>query len=179
VPKEELDVQALSLTSNRPFVQEILSNTFIFQGLSLDQLNVVAAALGPPQTIATGSILMRRGDKGASSMFVLQSGTCSVLQPELSSSVSSSSNSPHEGIVGEREVMHLGPGSVIGEISLLTGCPRTATVMAVEECVVFEMTKERFVRLLNENQTIRLHIMFIADRRNRENERFNRTHLSP
>jgi hypothetical protein len=41
----ELDVEATTISTNRPFVQDVLSKTFIFQGLSLEQLNLVAAGL--------------------------------------------------------------------------------------------------------------------------------------
>jgi CRP-like cAMP-binding protein len=43
-----------------------------------------------------------------------------------------------------REVATIGPGGYFGEMSLLTGEPRTATVLARGDTVVIEIEAERF-----------------------------------
>jgi small-conductance mechanosensitive channel/CRP-like cAMP-binding protein len=48
--------------------------------------------------------------------------------------------------VGDRgnEVATIGPGGYFGEMSLLTGDPRTATVSAIGDCVLLEITADDF-----------------------------------
>jgi len=42
----------------------------------------------------------------------------------------------------------LGPGALFGEMSLVTGLPRTATILANEEVELLEISKEAFTALL-------------------------------
>jgi CRP-like cAMP-binding protein len=47
-----------------------------------------------------------------------------------------------------RDVARVGPGQYFGEMSLLTGDPRTATVSAVTDCTLLEIQAEDFRRLV-------------------------------
>jgi CRP-like cAMP-binding protein len=71
-----------------------------------------------------GEAIMREGDAG-SSMFVIASGRADVT-------------------ISGGLVRSLGPGDFLGEMSLLTGERRTATVVASEPCRLMEMTSEAF-----------------------------------
>ena len=42
----------------------------------------------------------------------------------------------------------MGPGEIVGEMGLLTGGPRSATVRSVEEAVVYELSKDLYAPLL-------------------------------
>ena len=79
---------------------------------------------------ATGETIVRHGDPG-SSMFVIYRGDASVIL-----------GSP------TREIARLGVGQFFGEMSLLTGEPRAATVAAATDCRVLEITVEDFRRLV-------------------------------
>jgi small-conductance mechanosensitive channel/CRP-like cAMP-binding protein len=50
--------------------------------------------------------------------------------------------------VARANEFELGPGSLFGEMSLVTGLPRTATVLANEEVELLEISKETFIALL-------------------------------
>ena len=52
-----------------------------------------------------------------------------------------------------REVARLGPGDVFGEMSLLTGAPRTASVNEVTESEVLEITADAFRQFVRANPT--------------------------
>ena len=68
-----------------------------------------------------GEVIVRQGDTGRS-LFVVHRGEVVVrLEPE------------------GREVARTQPGGIFGEMSLLTGDPRTATVAAARDTVVFEI----------------------------------------
>jgi CRP-like cAMP-binding protein len=78
---------------------------------------------------ATGETIVRQGAPGAS-MFVIHSGEVRVtIEP------------------GGHEVARLGPGSFFGEMSLLTGDPRTANVVAVSDTLAIEIPAESFRRI--------------------------------
>jgi CRP-like cAMP-binding protein len=49
---------------------------------------------------------------------------------------------------GEIEVDRMGPGSAFGEFSLLTGAPRTATVVPHGDAIVYEITKDDLAPIL-------------------------------
>jgi CRP-like cAMP-binding protein len=51
------------------------------------------------------------------------------------------------------EVARLGPGDIFGEMSLLTGAPRTATVTALTDAELLEITADAFRRFVLANPT--------------------------
>ena len=83
-------------------------------------------------------VLVREGETG-DSLFVIERGR--VL-------VSKSGTLIGTGTV---QLASLGPGSFFGEMSLLTGEPRSATVVADAPCEVIELTKEALAPLLEED----------------------------
>jgi rhodanese-related sulfurtransferase len=55
----------------------------------------------------------------------------------------------HDGI--RTDLTELGPGDYFGEVALVTGKPRTASVESVEETVLLEIGKEEFDSVLDQN----------------------------
>lgn len=84
-----------------------------------------------------GEAVLRRGAAG-DSMFVIHSGSVSVRFAD---------DSPQ----GWHEVAQLGPGSVVGEMALLTGETRTADVVATSDVVAVEIGKELLQPILHAN----------------------------
>jgi len=82
---------------------------------------------------AAGEQVIHQGEPGES-MFVVLDGTVDV------SLVAES--------IGPVELARLGPGEFFGEMSLMTGAPRSATVTAFTEVHLLEVDKESFRRLL-------------------------------
>ena len=82
--------------------------------------------------------LVREGDQGES-LFVIDRGRVLV------------SKSGDLDATGTIQLAALGPGSFFGEMSLLTGEPRSATVTADGPCEVFELSKEALAPLLQED----------------------------
>jgi CRP-like cAMP-binding protein len=77
----------------------------------------------------SGETIVRQGEEGQS-MFVILSGSVSVvLGPSRD------------------EVARIQPGGYFGEMSLLTGEPRSATVVAVGDAVVVEIDADLFRRM--------------------------------
>jgi CRP-like cAMP-binding protein len=78
---------------------------------------------------ATGEVVVRQNEPG-DSMFVLHNGEVRVtLDP------------------GGQEVARIGSGGFFGEMSLLTGDPRTATVSTTRDSVLIEIPAESFRRV--------------------------------
>jgi HEAT repeat protein len=50
--------------------------------------------------------------------------------------------------VDEKQVNEVGPGSAVGEIALLDGCPRTATVVATTDIDVLRISRQNFLQLV-------------------------------
>jgi CRP-like cAMP-binding protein len=50
---------------------------------------------------------------------------------------------------GETEVARLGRGALFGEMSVLTGDPRTATVVALGEAALLAVDRDAFERILS------------------------------
>ncbi len=55
---------------------------------------------------------------------------------------------------GGAELAKLGPGSVIGEMALITGAPRSATVTAAEEVEIFELSRADVTALAKQKPAI-------------------------
>jgi CRP-like cAMP-binding protein len=79
---------------------------------------------------AAGEKIVREGDTG-SSMFVINRGDATVMLAGT-----------------DGEVARLGPGDFFGEMSLLTGEPRSATVSAATDCELVELGVDGFRRVV-------------------------------
>ena len=91
-------------------------------------------------------------DEEGSSLFVIQQGSFDVLIREQDGSF------VHTG--------NMGPGSIFGELSLLTGSRRSATVRAATHGIVFEITKDQLEPLITSQPDLaRQFAGVLADRR--------------
>jgi CRP/FNR family cyclic AMP-dependent transcriptional regulator len=70
--------------------------------------------------------------------------------------------------IDEREIAVLGPGDFFGEMALLDGGPRTATVVAITDVVVDVMTHQEFDRVLNGSPHVARAVLTGLARRLRE-----------
>jgi len=72
---------------------------------------------------------------------------------------------------GTRTIARLGPGDFFGEISLLDGGPRTATVVATTPVVAIRVFKRAFDRLVTKEPAVASKILTVVARRLREAQR--------
>jgi CRP-like cAMP-binding protein len=103
----------------------------IFAGLPVARLESAARQL-VEVAVAPGQVVIRQGDP-ADRFFLVGDGTLSVTQV---------------GDEEERELRQLSRGDVFGEIGLLRGVPRTATVTAVTEGSLFALDAADFAELV-------------------------------
>ncbi len=85
------------------------------------------------KTFKAGEVIMSQGDQGESA-YIIEDGTVEIIIEKSDGS---------EQSVGTR-----GPGTMIGEMAIVDNAPRTATVKAVRDCTLLEITKEDFSRRL-------------------------------
>jgi small-conductance mechanosensitive channel len=106
----------------------LLAGVDLFATLGEDQRREIASAT-TSRMYGDGEAIVRQGDAGHS-MFIIGSGRAVVvLEPD------------------RREVATIERGGYLGEMSLLTGEPRTATVLARGDTFVIEIDAEVFRRL--------------------------------
>jgi CRP-like cAMP-binding protein len=105
----------------------------LFSSCSNRELQTIARAVKPIQHPA-GTTIAREGEPGIG-LFVIQSGTADVT-------------------IGGRKKNELGPGDFFGEIALLDGGPRTATVTATSDIELLGLTEWVFRGLMQEHPAI-------------------------
>ena len=108
-----------------------LKGMALCRALSGPEIETVAA-LAETQEIAAGRELFREGDSG-DGLFLVVEGEIDVVK---------------RGPRGERSLARLGEGAVLGEISLLTNEPRSATGRALVRTVALRLPAARFGALL-------------------------------
>lgn len=108
-----------------------ISKIDLFASLSADELRALAGRLAPAP-FARGDILTRQGDP-SNSLYIIVSGRADVFV---------------ESDGHRARVTELGPGSVVGEMGLMTGEPRSATVVAISPVETFRLDKASFRDLL-------------------------------
>lgn len=96
-------------------------------------------------TLAGGETLFHRGDPGDAA-YVIISGRLRILD-------------------GARAVNEAGAGETLGEMALLSGEPRSATVLAVRDSLLARLPSAAFNRLVHDHPSILRHIAGILVRR--------------
>lgn len=105
--------------------ERVVAAVDLFSQLSEEQRRGIAAAT-TTRMFGNGEAIVRQGAPGTS-MFIVCSGEVAVqLEPE------------------QREVARISQGGYFGEMSVLTGEPRTASVVARGDAVVLELDAEAF-----------------------------------
>jgi CRP/FNR family transcriptional regulator, cyclic AMP receptor protein len=90
-------------------------------------------------TLEDGGTLFERGDAG-DGCYWLQEGTVKVTINSLAGE--------------ERILAILGPGAIIGELAMMDGLPRSATVEAMRKCTFSFVPRQAFLRCLEEQPVI-------------------------
>jgi CRP-like cAMP-binding protein len=106
-----------------------------------------------PETFQAGDVLVRQGDD-ASGIFLIASGGVEVRSTDGD---------------GDRVILaQLGPGDVVGEISLILRRPATADVVAVHATVALQLTREKFQQAIKQHPQLLSELYELATRREEE-----------
>ena len=123
-----------------------MTDKFFFQNFFFFK---VADAL-KSNKFSKGTKIITQGDKG-NDFFILKSGlaSCTVNASATPRGGESKMNDPN-GI----EVLRVPEGGYFGEIALLTGQPRKANVIAIEDCEVLMLDRATFKRVMGPLESI-------------------------
>jgi CRP-like cAMP-binding protein len=122
--------------SDEPY--DFLRGVDLFSDVSDKDLRVIAASM-KRRTFAPGDHIVSEGEGGVG-FFFIESGTLGVI------------------LGGERRAT-LGPGDHFGEIALLAGADRTATVAAESDVVCWGMPAWNFRPLVREQQSVTIKLL--------------------
>lgn len=112
---------------------EHLRRVPLFAGCSKRELQAIQKA-GDEVTMTAGTLIVDQGQMGREA-FVLLEGEVTVRR-------------------AGRKVTSLGPGAVVGELSLLDHGPRTASVVCDTDCHLFVLDQRHFLQVIERNPQI-------------------------
>lgn len=112
---------------------ELIRGTPLFAECTRKELEALAA-VADELPLPAGKTLTKQGETGREFM-VLVEGTADVVR-------------------NGRRINQLGPGDFIGEIALLTGSPRTATVTATSDVLLLVLTARAFRRVVDRSPSV-------------------------
>ena len=117
----------------RASVDKTLAKIPLFKECTKKELQAVSR-LVTPINVKAGKVLTKEGDAGREFM-IIATGSASVRRKG-------------------RKIATLGPGDFFGELALLAGVPRTATVIAESDMIVEALNRAEFATLLDESPSI-------------------------
>jgi CRP-like cAMP-binding protein len=135
----------------------VLARSSVFSGLDARQLDALAAMAvrvryGPRQEV------LQKGDP-ALQIYVILSGRLKAI------------TAGGEGKQAALSIM--GPGEVFGEVAVLDGEPRSATITALEPCELLLLQRNDFFHFLERNPSAAIELLKVLARRLRRlSERF-------
>jgi len=119
--------------------------------LAAIDFQMLANAGFPPARFAASEVIFSEGDRG-DAMYVVRSGEVVIER-------------------GGRPMETLGGGGIFGEMALIDGSPRSATVRAKTDCVVAPINEKSFLFLVHETPFFAIAVMrTLADRLRRMDE---------
>lgn len=127
-----------------------LRQVSLFEGCTNKELQAIAKA-GDEITMTAGTIIVDQGQLGREA-FVVLDGQVTVKR-------------------GGRKITTMGPGAVVGELSLLDHGPRTATVVCDTDCVLFVLDQRHFRGVLESNSSFTMKLLAALAGRIREFDR--------
>jgi CRP-like cAMP-binding protein len=133
-----------------PIDPGFLRSADLFQNQGEEVLRAVLAQ-GRLEEFGPGVVVFRQGQEG-DRLYIVKSGVLEVL-------------SSTEGGPDAPPVAYLGEGEVLGELALITGSPRSATVRSPEHAVLFTLEKSVFLDLMDTLPNFARRLCFVLARR--------------
>jgi CRP-like cAMP-binding protein len=120
--------------------------------LSLDDAREVVRYM-QPRRVAEGTVIFRSGEATDVDHMLL------VIDGDVT--VESQASPTSEGLV----VTVLGPGSLIGEMGLIDGSPRSATCIAATDLAVGQLSLEALMRLMQDQPGVAARLLLAISKR--------------
>jgi CRP-like cAMP-binding protein len=136
---------------------KLLASSDLMRHLPAEQIERILPCIDDRQ-LKKGEILFRTGDPG-DALYIIGSGKVEVLSEDPRTEAS------RGGAASGSAIAVLGKGNAFGEMSLLAGDPRTATIRAVEDSDLLKIDKSVFERLVAEDPQMADAVKHISHRR--------------
>jgi hypothetical protein len=125
--------QKLPVSPSKPLaLRDLLRQVTYFQNFTDLELRQLIE-IGYRKRLAVSDVLFREGDPG-DAFYIILSGSVEVFVENLN-----------------KQLTILQIGQFFGELSLMLGIPRTATVQAIEDTILFVINNKGFENLLQEH----------------------------
>jgi CRP/FNR family transcriptional regulator len=134
--------------------EDTLSQVPLFKDLTQRELQILGSTCRERE-FAANTTLLRQGETGVG-LFIITSGAVSITQ--------------HREGGDEHEIARIGPGDVLGEMSLLDDLPRSATATATEPTRALSLPVWDFRAALREAPEIGIKLLAILSQRLRRVE---------
>lgn len=125
LPKEQQNSKPSAVST---MLYQALENHFLLHQLSAPCKRALVAAMQKLRVFA-GQQLIKHGDP-PDEIYILTDGVCSVRDANF----------------GHVDMIH--PGSVVGELALIYGTRRTATILTERDCVFYVLPKAQYTSIL-------------------------------
>ena len=116
---------------NTPDVHAFLARVPLFQGLSAVDIDTIRGAM-QPRRFTVGEGIVHQDESNGQAFFIIVDGTVDVVVMTAE---------------GKQTILAtLGVGEFFGEMSILDGEPRSASVIASESCELLMLQRRDFIR---------------------------------
>jgi CRP/FNR family cyclic AMP-dependent transcriptional regulator len=133
----------------------LLQETALFMSLSAKEIGKVLE-IAREVKFAEDDIIMKEGDFG-DTLYIIRKGTVEVAKCLTMEGMEDDDRAMEKNKVFTRldESQH----AVFGEIALLEDTKRTATIRAITDCICYEIRKDDFLRLAEEDNQLGYRIL--------------------
>jgi len=112
----------------------------IFSNLDANAIQLLNASMIETD-LQEGAVLFKKNDE-ATGMYILKSGRLQVVAGKFA-------------VPSERKVLaEIEPGQIVGEFSVIDNLPRSATVIAIQDCELLHLTSVGFLNLITNNPEV-------------------------
>lgn len=125
----------------------LLKETTLFENFSEEKIKKVLSICGKV-SFSENAVIMREGEVG-DTMYVILKGTVEVVKTLVLEGMDMDEDEKVRNKVFTKLTAETHP--VFGEISLLEESKRTATIKALTDCTFYEIKKDDFLRLAEED----------------------------
>lgn len=139
----------VGMADARPTETEVLQRVPFFAALPEHEVQALAALL-QPVFYEQGERIIRQGDPG-DSVFLIRSGSVKVTSPTQSGT--------------DMIIDILSAGECFGELALLDGEPRSASVYALERAELWVLTRQQFLDYLSSYPKVAIEIIRVLSTR--------------
>ncbi len=170
-PKQEVRQHQPVQADTDMLRHNLLRQLQLFDAFDDEELEALADAMREVH-LPAGAAAVRQGDAGES-LFVIAEGAFDV---EIAAPAATGPTHPdgdqRSGVI---HLTRLRPGDLFGEMSLLTGQPRSASVVACTDAVVFELARSHLDPVLRQRPQLAERLAnLMADRQTRNTAERNR-----